>query len=118
MANEPEDRDKALLLDIVLAARDALSFVDGVGEAEFMASRLRQNAVIRSLEVIGEAAGKVSSATRAKLGDVAWREIIGMRNRLIHDYGNVSLPLVWEAVSDRLDPLIDQLAPFVRDERT
>ncbi|MGI8840797.1 MAG: HepT-like ribonuclease domain-containing protein [Caulobacteraceae bacterium] len=73
---------------------------------------------MRSLEVIGEAAGKVSPATRAKLGDVAWNEIVGMRNRLIHDYANVELALVWEAVSDRLEPLINQLAPLVGDEMT
>ena len=116
MADEPEDWDRALLLDIVSAPRDALSFVDGVGEAEFLASRLRQNAVIRSLEIIGEAAGKVSPATRAVLPGVAWNEIVGMRNRLIHDYGNVSPTLVWEAVTDRLAPLIDRLAPLVVDD--
>ncbi len=116
MADTSENRDKALLLDIVLAARDALSFVDGVSEAGFMASRLRQNAVIRSLEIVGEAAGKVSPALRAKLDGVEWNDIIGMRNRLIHDYGNVSLALVWEAVSDRLEPLISRLAPFVGEE--
>lgn len=63
MAEARGDRDTALLLDMWLAARDARTFVDGLDEAAFMVSRLHQNAVIRSLEVIGEAAGKVSSAT-------------------------------------------------------
>lgn len=56
------ERDAALLLDMLQAARDARSFVSGLDEAAFMASRLHQNAVVRSLEVIGEAAGKVSPA--------------------------------------------------------
>ncbi len=64
MADLPE-RDAALLLDMLLAAGDAHGFVEGLDESAFLASRLHQNATIRSLEVIGEAAGKVSAATRA-----------------------------------------------------
>jgi uncharacterized protein with HEPN domain len=60
---ELPERDAALLLDMLLAARDAQSFIEGLDEAAFLASRLHQNAVIRSLEVLGEAAGKVSAAT-------------------------------------------------------
>jgi hypothetical protein len=59
MAELPE-RDTALFLDMLLAARDARGFVAGLDDAAFLASRLHQNAVIRSLEVLGEAAGKVS----------------------------------------------------------
>jgi hypothetical protein len=59
------DRDAALLLDMLLAAKDARGFAAGMDEAAFLASRLHQNAVIRSLEVIGEAASKVSPAFRA-----------------------------------------------------
>ena len=64
MADLPE-RDAALLLDMLLAAGDARGFVEGLDESAFLASRLHQNAAIRSLEVIGEAAGKVSAATQA-----------------------------------------------------
>jgi hypothetical protein len=63
MAELPE-RDSALLLDMLLAAQDAQAFVKGLDEAAFLASRLHQNACIRSLEVIGEAAGKVSAITQ------------------------------------------------------
>ena len=66
MADLP-GRDAALLLDMLLAARDAQSFVEGLDEAAFRASRLHQNAVIRSLEVIGEAAGKVSADTQPRI---------------------------------------------------
>jgi uncharacterized protein with HEPN domain len=81
MADLPE-RDQALLLDMLLAAQDGLSFVEGLDEARFAASRLHQNAVIRSLEVIGEAAGKVSLETQDAHPEIPWREITGMRHRL------------------------------------
>lgn len=65
MAEPASESDAALLLDMLLAARDASSFLEGLDRAAFLASRPHQNAVIRSLEVIGEAAGKVSVATQA-----------------------------------------------------
>jgi uncharacterized protein with HEPN domain len=64
MPDLPE-RDAALL-DMLLAARDAQSFIAGLDEAAFLASRLHQNATIRSLEIVGEAAGKVSADTTTK----------------------------------------------------
>jgi uncharacterized protein with HEPN domain len=70
--------------DMILAARDARSFAGGMDEASFLASRLHQNAVIRSLEVIGETAGRVSPSMCAAHSEVLWSEITGMRHRLIH----------------------------------
>jgi len=116
MAELPE-RDAALLLDMLLAARDAQAFVEGLDEATFLASRLHQNAAIRSLEVLSEAAGKVSSATRVSHPEIPWREITGMRHRLIHGYGEVRLDLVWMVLCDRLGPLIAQLAALIPDDK-
>ena len=99
------DGDDALLLDMLLAAKDAQGFVAGTDEAAFPSSRLHQNAVIRSLEVIGEAAGKISPALRAAQPDIPWREIIGMRHRLIHGYDEVRLDVVsgarWPSILTR-----------------
>lgn len=81
-----------------------------------MASRLHQNAVIRSLEVIGEAAGKVSPATQADHPEIPWREIIGMRHRLIHGYAEIRLDLVWAVARERLGALIACLDPLIPDE--
>jgi len=104
---------------MALAANDALGFVVNMDEAVFRASRLHQNAVIRSLEVIGEAAGKVSSGVRAAHPEISWREITGMRHRLIHGYAEVRLDVVWAVVRDSLPPLlkaIEPLLPPARDE--
>jgi len=98
MADPLPERDAALLLDMLLAARDAKSFVAGLSEAAFVASRLHQNAVIRSLEIIGEAAGKVSVETCDAHPEIPWRNITGMRHRLIHGYAEVRLDLVWFVV--------------------
>ena len=116
MADAPENRDAALLLDMWLAARDARGFIEGLDESAFLRSRLHQNAVIRSLEVIGEAAGKVSGATRRAHSEIPWREITGMRHRLIHGYAEVRLDLVWTVAQKHLEPLIAALGPLIPDE--
>ncbi len=112
----PPDRqasDLALLLDMALAAKDALGFAAGMNEAEFAASRLHQNAVIRSLEVIGEAAGKISADFRDKHPKIQWREITGMRHRLIHGYAEVRFDVVWSVVQDSLPPLLAAISPLL-----
>jgi uncharacterized protein with HEPN domain len=77
-----------------------------LGEATFLSIRLHQNADIRSPAVIGEAAGKVSSAMRTAHPEIPWREITGMRHRLIHGSAEVRLELVWIVVQERLPALI------------
>lgn len=111
-----DDGDAALMLDMLLAAREAQRFLEGMDEAGFLASRLHQNAVIRSLEVIGEAASKVSAPTREVRLDIPWQEIVGMRHRLIHGYATVRLELVWFTIRERLGPLIVTLEGIVPGE--
>lgn len=113
MPPEPSERDAALILDMALATRDAMSFVAGMAEAAFLASRLHQNAVIHSLAVIGEAAGKVSPGFRAAHPEIPWRDITGMRHRLIHGYAEVRLDVVWAVVTGRLPALLEVLTPFL-----
>jgi len=109
-------RDDALLLDMLLAARDAREFVQGLDGPAFLASRLHQNAVVRSLEVIGEAAGKVSKGFRDGHPEVPWSDIVNMRNRLIHAYNEVRLDIVWNVVRNQLPELIAALEPLVPPE--
>ena len=116
MLPELPERDLALLWDMLLAARDAQGFVAGLDEAGFMASRLHQNAVIRSLEVLGEAAGKVSRPSCAALPQLPWREMTGLRHRLIHGYAEVRLDLVWRVATERLGPLVALLEALLPPE--
>ena len=68
---------------------------------------------MRRLEVLGEAARRVSAATRADLPGLPWRQMIGMRNRMIHEYDRVDLAVVWETVVRDLPPLITALEGVV-----
>ena len=109
-------RDAAYLLDILIAARDAQSFVSGLTWEQFEGSRLHQNAVIKAIEIIGEAAGRVSNETRATYTEIPWPEIIGMRHRLVHGYFEVDLRKVWDTVQNDLPPLIASIEPLIPPE--
>jgi uncharacterized protein with HEPN domain len=100
------NRDAGTLTDIMLAARDAREFLAGVDEAAFMSSRLHQNAVIRALEVMGEAAEGVPATLRAGIPQLPWHEMIGMRHRLIHGYDKVDLDMVWSVATGELEAII------------
>jgi uncharacterized protein with HEPN domain len=106
-------RDPALILDIVLAAEDAQNFTQGMTFPAFESSRLHQNAVIRSLEVIGEATGKLSDAVTSAHPEIQWRNIANMRHRLIHAYNEVRLDIVWAVIQDDLPKLIAALKPLI-----
>ena len=111
----PRD-DPAYLLDMLLAARDALSFTEGMSYDEFVRDRRTQLSVLKSMEIVGEAAGHVSEDTKRAYSDIPWREIVGMRNRLVHVYFDIDLPLVWDTVRDDLPALIALLEPLVPPE--
>src|SRR5690242_3205730 len=95
------------------AAGDAVEFVADVGERQFYAGKMLQHAVIRCIEIIGEAASKVSREYREAHPEIPWSEIIGMRHRLIHNYSDVRLDLVWDVVRNRLPNLTANLRPLV-----
>jgi uncharacterized protein with HEPN domain len=106
-------RDDVLLLDIALAAGDAIAYTNGMTKDGFHASRLHQSAVIRCLEIVGEAASKLSREFRTAHADIPWQRIVGMRHKLIHDYGAVDLDQVWIVVRTQLPSLIDALKPLI-----
>lgn len=91
---------------MVEAAEAAVKFTAGKTRADFGADEMLAFSVLRALEVLGEAASKVSEDTRGKLPGVPWAEIVGMRNWLIHAYHDVNLDIVWRTVQKELPPLI------------
>jgi uncharacterized protein with HEPN domain len=72
-------------------------------------------AIVRAIEVVGEAASKVTLETRRDLTEIPWHNIIGMRNRIVHDYLNVDYDVVWAVVTKNLPPLVEQLETIVDD---
>jgi len=103
------------LEDISSAIQDIRSFVRGMSAEGFMEDKRTINAVIRSLEVIGEASGKIPKAMQMRYPNLPWEEIIGMRNRLIHEYFGVDLDIVWQTIQDDLGPLETAIKSMLKD---
>ena len=109
--------ESCYLFDMLQATCDALEFASGLTRARFKNSLLHQNAVLKSLETIGEAASRLSDATRNVHSDIPWREIIGMRNLLVHEYFDVDVDLMWDAVQHDLPKLKGRLESIVSRDR-
>jgi uncharacterized protein with HEPN domain len=101
---------------MLLAAREALSFAEGLSYPEFARDRRTQLSVLKSVEIVGEAAAHVSEDTRQMHQAIPWRKIIGMRSRLVHVYFDVDLRLIWDTACDDLPVLIARLEPLVAQE--
>jgi uncharacterized protein with HEPN domain len=92
-----------------LDAIDAILEYTSGGRDEFMADRKTQDAVIRNIEILGQAVKGLAEETRARDTTVPWRQIAGMRDKLIHDYFGVDLALVWDVVERELPTLRPKL---------
>ena len=90
-------------------SREAMNLVAGKSRADLYASRLLSLAIVRLLEILGEAAGRVPDDVRQAHPNMPWSQIIGMRNRLIHGYDQVDLDIVWAVVTSDLPTLAAQL---------
>lgn len=106
-------RDDAYLLDILLAARQALEFTAGLEWEEFQADTMCQHATMRTLEIVGEAARKISDEIKAAHPEIPWNDMIGLRNRLIHEYFRIDVEKVWDTVQNDIPALIAAIEPLV-----
>ena len=114
MSLPSEDRDLDRVRDMLAYAERALEHVATLDEAAFRRSRLHQDAVVRAVMVMGEAAYRMTPAFRAMHSDLPWQEVIRMRHKLVHDYGEISLTIVWETVRDDLPPLLPVLKAILQ----
>ena len=106
-------RDDAYLLDMLLAARRVLDFSQDVTWEQFQTDELMQNAVMRQIQIIGEAARKVSLQCQQAHPEIPWQQIIGMRHRLVHEYFCIIPERVWDVVEKGISELIGLLEPLV-----
>ena len=97
--------------------REALSFVEGQGRPDLDANRTLALALVKCIEILGEAASRVSKETQEKHPAIAWQKIIGMRNRLIHAYYEINLDLIWNTVTRDLPHLVGELEKVLPPER-
>lgn len=102
-------RETDYLQDMLLAGRRIGEYCKGLTYEDFLADHKTQDAVVRNLEIMGEAAKYISETTCAKSPNMQWRNISRMRDRLIHGYFGVNWDIVWSVVSDELATTLPQL---------
>ena len=100
------------LRDILEAARLIGTYVNNTTETDFYADKQKQDAVIRRIEIIGEAAAHVTAASRRAVPELAFRKMRGMRNIVAHDYANVDLRIVWEVATIYVPEICTTLEKF------
>lgn len=101
--------------DMLESANKALQFINGMTYELFQRDEKTQFAVIRALEILGEASKKIPGDLKRKYPHIPWREIAGTRDKLIHDYIGVNLMVVWRTLQEDLPVLIEQLETFLSD---
>ncbi len=102
-------RDKTLLHDMLDAARNAVTFAAGRSRSDLDSDTMFAYAAVRAIEIVGEAASKVSLSTREELSSIPWHNIIGMRHRVVHDYLNIDNDIVWQVLIQNMPFLIEEL---------
>lgn len=85
---------------IILCLNKIQDYTNGLEQIDFSKSELIQDAVIRNIEIIGEAAKKISSDLKSQYPEIPWKEMSGMRDKLIHDYFGVDVEVVWKTVKE------------------
>ena len=97
---------RCYLREMIEAAEKVLSYTDGMDRASFFDRGLVYDATIRNLEVIGEAASRLPNEVRERRSKIPWRDIIGLRNRLVHAYFGVDDDIVWGVIENEIPALI------------
>jgi uncharacterized protein with HEPN domain len=104
------------LRDILEAARLIARYIKDTTEANFYTDKQKQDAVIRRIEIIGEAAAHVTESSRQAVPELAFRKMRGMRNIVAHDYANVDLRIVWEVATMYVPEICTALEKFFTHE--
>ena len=97
-------------------AREAVALVQGKTRADLDSDRLLNLALVRLLEIIGEAANRIPEEEQARHAEIPWPQIVSLRNRLIHGYDSVDFDILWQIVTEDLPPLIASLEGIVSSQ--
>jgi uncharacterized protein with HEPN domain len=105
------------LNDILESISDVALFIEDMSYADFSFDRKTIHAVVRSIEIIGEAARHIPKPVKDKAHEIPWKEIIGMRNKIAHEYFGIDNKIVWDTAKRYLPKLKKQLAKLVQSEQ-
>lgn len=108
--------DGVRLRHMIEAAQSALTFVAGRNRADLDGDRILLFALLRAVEVVGEAASKVSAKGRATMPTLPWKQMVAMRNRLVHAYFDINTEIVWKTVTEELPPLLAAMRKIAADQ--
>ena len=111
---QPDDRIR--IRHMIEAAEAALGFAAGRTRSDLDHDRMLLFALVRTIEIVSEAASRLSDEARSELADVPWRQIVAMRNRLIHAYFDISPDIVWKAATEEIPPLLEMLKTLPRKD--
>ncbi len=109
-------RDDATVLDILMAACEAVEFKGDIDKRAFLNDRKTQASILHRLLIIGEAAKRLSEEFRITHSDIEWKSIAGMRDKLIHHYHDVDFEEVWRVVETDIPDLITRIEPLAPRE--
>lgn len=107
--------DKPYLTHILEAISKIEEYTQRLGKKQFKSNTLIQDAVIRQIEIIGEATKQLSHKTRNKNPEIPWKDITGMRDKLIHQYFGVDIDAVWTTIKKDLPTLKKQIQKTIKD---
>ena len=105
--------DRVSLVDMIIHAEEAVALSSETSLNDLIEDRVMQLALRKLVEIVGEAANHVSTEIQQRHQEIPWSQIIGMRNRLVHDYDDIDLDILWKIIQNDLPPLIEQLRAIV-----
>ncbi len=107
--------DLEFLIDMLEACNRIMEFTSEMTYEDFLRDRKTQDAVLRNIEILGEAVKRISVDLKEKYRDVEWKKVMGMRDRLIHFYFGVNLDIVWDVVRNKVPALRERLLKILAE---
>lgn len=104
-----ESKDEIRLRHMLDYSREAIALLQSKTRSDLCTDRVLQLALVRLIEIVGEAAGRVSHETQSQHPEIPWPQMISMRNRLIHGYDFVDIDILWQTIHEDLPPLVSEL---------
>ncbi|MBF2049772.1 MAG: DUF86 domain-containing protein [Elainella sp. C42_A2020_010] len=112
------NRDQAYLVDIATTCQTIAELIQGMSQSSFTADKRTHLAVLYEITVIGEIVKRLSPEFRQDHSEIPWKQIAGMRDKLVHDYNKVDLDLTWEVTQSRIPELLESVLPLLPQQET